>query len=131
MPQELTQWAIALRDRISQFPYGQQWSTVWGWTSVVAEKFPYVDSSSQPRRDDGVGDWDLPRRHHALSPLAARERSLRRRPRARRPGPESGALSISAVQPPERTDGVWSAACAAALATVAGGFVLGLRKAGR
>lgn len=132
VPQELTQWAIVLRDRISQFPYGQQWSTVWGGTSVVARKD--FHTWTHRRNPDGTTELvtgiclagiTLYRPSPPESGLSAADPALAA------PDPSLALYSISAVQPPERTDWGLVVVCAAALATVAGGFVLGLREAGR
>lgn len=38
VPPELTQWAVALRDNITPFPYGQEWAASWNGINVVARK---------------------------------------------------------------------------------------------
>jgi hypothetical protein len=132
VPQELTQWAIALRDRISQFPYGQQWSVVWGETTVLARKDWH--SWTNRRNPDGtttlitdicLAGITLYRPQSLSSGLGATDPALAT------PDPSLALYSISAVQPPERTDWGLVTVCAAALATVAGGFVWGLREAGQ
>jgi len=46
------------------------------------------------------------------------------------PDPDLALYSVSATKPPERTDWPLVMVCAAALATVAGGFVWGIQAAG-
>jgi hypothetical protein len=128
VPQELTQWAIALRDRISQFPYGTTWTTFWGGTSVLARK----DHHNWHYLPDGTLLTDLCWAGITLYQPQSPSSGLGAvDPALATPDPSIAFYSISATQPPERTDWGLVAICACALATVAGGFVWGLRAAGR
>ena len=135
VPQELTQWAISLRDRISQFPYGQQWSMVWGGTSVLARKDFHTwtnrrnpDGTTSLVTDICLAGITLYRPSSPSSGLSAADVTD---PALATPDPSLALYSISGVRPPERTDWGLVTVCAVALATVAGGFVWGIQAAGR
>lgn len=38
VPPELTKWAVSLRDTMGPYPYGQEWSTMWGTLPVIGRK---------------------------------------------------------------------------------------------
>jgi hypothetical protein len=135
VPQELTQWAIALRDRIASYPYGQQWTMTWGGTNVLARKDRH--EWTYRRNPDGTATLltgiCIPgiTLYKPSSPSSGLSAADVTDPALATPDPDLALYSASMTRPPERTDWGLVTVCAAALATVAGGFVWGIRAAGR
>ena len=119
-----------LRDHISQYPRGTTWTIQYGGQTVMARS----DSHSWTWRN-GVLVTGLCLGGITLYRPAAQQAGLNAAdatdPALATPDPDLALYSASAVQPPERTDWGLVTVCAVALATVAGGFVWGLREAGR
>ncbi len=135
VPQELTQWAIALRDRISSYPYGQQWSMSWGGANVLARKDHHT--FTYRRQPDGTAELltgiCIPgiTLYRSSPPSTGLNAADVTDPATATPDPELALYSASATRAPEKTDWGLVLVCAAALATVSGGFVWGIRVAGR
>jgi hypothetical protein len=135
VPPELTQWAITLRDLMSQYPYGQTWTTIWNGATVLARKdhhtFTYrrlPDGSATLLTGICIPGITIYRERPRQAGLNAADATD---PATALPDPELALYSVSATQPPERTDWGLVLACAAAIAVVSGGFVWGVRAAGR
>lgn len=135
VPQELTQWAIALRDRIASYPYGQTFTMMWGGTPVLARKdhhnwhFQHNPDGTTTLLTDIC--WAGITLYKPSSPSSGLSAADATDPALATPDPELALYSVSATRPPERTDWGLVLVCAAALATVSGGFVWGIRAAGR
>ena len=128
VPRELTRWAIDLRDHVVSFPYGQEWTTRWGETDVVARKdhhrFTYRNGQLVtgicwpgitlyrpiPIGVTGLGDAPV------LDPATAK------------PDPQ---LALYTHPPPEQTNWGLVAVGGAAVATTVGLFLWGMHAAGR
>lgn len=131
VPAPLTQWAMDLRDRIRQSPRGYTWTIQYGDQPVVARH----DVHSWTWRNgvlvtglciEGITLY-RERPQSGVNGLGAVDVTD---PATAAPDPELALYSVSATQPPERTDWGLVTVCAAALATVAGGFVWGIQAAG-
>jgi hypothetical protein len=135
VPQELTQWAIALRDRIASYPYGQTFTMIWSGTPVLARK-DHHSWTNRPGPDGVVrlvtgiclAGITLYKPSSPSSGLSAADVTD---PALATPDPDLALYSVSMTRPPEHTDWGLVLVCAAALATVSGGFVWGIRAAGR
>jgi len=130
VPAPLTQWAMDLRDHISQYPRGTTWTIQYGGQTVMARS----DSHSWTWRN-GVLVTGLCISGITLYRPASQQAGLNAAdatdPALATPDPELALYSISATRAPEQTDWGLVLVCAAALATVSGGFVWGIRAAGR
>lgn len=130
VPAPLTQWAMDLRDHINQFPRGYTWTIQYGGGTVLARH----DSHSWTWRN-GVLVTGLCLSGVTLYRPAAQQAGLNAAdvtdPATATPDPELALYSASATRAPEKTDWGLVLVCAAALATVSGGFVWGIRVAGR
>ncbi len=130
VPAPLTQWAMDLRDHINQFPRGYTWTIQYGGGTVLARH----DSHSWTWRN-GVLVTGLCLSGVTLYRPAAQQAGLNAAdvtdPATATPDPELALYSASATRAPEKTDWGLVLVCAAALATVSGGFVWGIREAGR
>lgn len=130
VPAPLTQWAMDLRDHINQFPRGYTWTIQYGGGTVLARH----DSHSWTWRN-GVLVTGLCLSGVTLYRPAVQQAGLNAAdatdPATATPDPELALYSASATRAPEKTDWGLVLVCAAALATVSGGFVWGIRAAGR
>jgi hypothetical protein len=133
VPPALVQWAMALRDNIKDWPYGQEWTMRWHGQDVLARK----DHHTWTYRGGqlltglcipGVTLYRLPQPAAASGRLAD---AMPLDPATARPDPSLALYSVSSTPPPERTDWKLVAVTAVAAATVAGMFVLGVQAAGR
>jgi hypothetical protein len=134
VPPELTQWAIAIRDHIGSYPYGQQFTMNWAGSTVLARKdhhtWTYVrqpDGSVQLRTGICIPGVTLYRpQTSTVSGLGADATD----PGATAPDPDLALFSVSSVAPPERTDWGLVVLSAGAAVVVAGLFVWGLHAVG-
>ena len=131
VPTPLTQWAMDLRDNIRKYPFGTTWTIEYGGETVLARH----DHHEWTYRNgvlvtglclSGVTLYRQ-RPQSGVTGLGAADVTD---PATAAPDPELALYSVSATQPPEHTDWPLVLVCAAALATVAGGFVGMIRAAG-
>jgi hypothetical protein len=131
VPAPLVQWAVDLRDRIRQFPRGYTWTIEYGGQPVLARHDSHTWTWKNGVLVTGLCLSGITLYKPSVESPGGLSEAEATDPALATPDPSLALYSISATQPPERTDWGLVTVCAAALATVAGGFVWGLREAGR
>lgn len=131
VPTPLTQWAMDLRDNIRKYPFGTTWTIEYGGETVLARHDHHEWTYRNGVLVTGICISGVTlyrqRPQPGVNGLGAADVTD---PATALPDPELALYSISSTQPPEHTDWGLVLVCAAALATVAGGFVWGIRAAG-